>query len=369
MNCQEYRPDLKYWLAVHSFGKFGAAKFRKLREHFPDLESVFKASANELMRAGIKENEAQEFTNARISIQPDAILEQVLKEQIEVVVVDDPFYPQLLKEIYDAPPVLYYKGSLLERNDLNLAVVGTRNHTSYGAMAVKKIVSEMVPQGFTIVSGLALGIDALAHDATLAAQGRTIGVLGSGIDRKSIYPSQNRYLADKIVANGGAIVSEYFPGTWPAKHHFPQRNRIISGLSLGVLVIEAGEKSGSLITAQYALDQNRDIFVIPGTIFSELSAGANSLIQKGAKLVTSGADILEALDLNYVNQYISKVKVQPENEIEAVIFNNLLSEPKHVDELVRLTNLSIGAINSALVMMEMRGLVKNLGGMKYMLLK
>src|SRR3989338_8626793 len=288
-------------------------------------------------------------------IEPDKLLENLKKEKLSALTIDDQAFPKLLKQIYDPPFILYYRGSLEALNGFLLAVVGARKYSAYGVQVAEKLVRDLALNKLTIVSGLALGIDTLAHTAALATGGQTIAVLGSGLDRQNIYPSQNRYLADKIQAHGGLILSEYPLGTMPLKHHFPQRNRLISGMSLGTLVIEAGEKSGSIITAMHALDQNRDVFAVPGNIYSAYSAGTNSLIKRGAKLVSGAKDIIESLNLTDAVAYTENKKIIPESAEEGLILDKLNYEPVHVDELVRLTKLDASIINSTLTIMEMKG--------------
>ncbi|MDD5295073.1 MAG: DNA-processing protein DprA, partial [Patescibacteria group bacterium] len=281
--------NLKYWVALNKFQKFGPIRFKKLLKYFlPEdgrLENAFRAGLPELLKAGVEENIAEEFIATRREIDPDRLIAKIIKEDIKIMAITDKSYPALLNEIYNPPPLIYYKGELDLKNDFTLAVVGTRKFTAYGEQITDYLVKDLAANGLTIASGLALGIDSLAHLATLATGGKTIAVLGSGLDRENIYPSQNRYLADKIIASGGAIMSELPLGTPPLRHNFPQRNRLISGLSLGTLVIEAGEKSGALITAAYALEQNREVFAVPGHIHSPVSAGPNKLIKEGAKVV------------------------------------------------------------------------------------
>ncbi|MFH1522719.1 MAG: DNA-processing protein DprA [Patescibacteria group bacterium] len=359
--------EIKYNIALNHFPKFGPRRFNKLAEYFPDLENAFKAPAIDLIKAGIENNIAEEFIAIRNSINPDQILEKLNRENIKVVTIDNNQYPKLLKEIYSPPPLLYYRGELDSKDEFALGVVGTRKFTSYGEQITTQIVKDLVRHNLTIISGLAIGIDSLAHEATLEAKGRTIAVLGSGLDKQSIYPSLNRYLSDKIINSNGVIISEFPPGTQPLKHHFPQRNRIISGLSLGTLVIEAGEKSGALITANHALEQNREVFAVPGSIYSSTSKGPNKLIKLGAKTVTSAEDIIETLDLAYVSSYVESKKIIPETEEEKIIIPHLNYEPMHIDDIIRLTKLKTNVINSTLTIMEMKGMVKNLGGMQYVL--
>lgn len=359
--------DFKYFIALTHFPKFGPARLKKLKRCFPDLGNSFRASQRELTQAGIEENIAHEFIAARTAINPDKILEQLDKENIKVITIDNSNYPKLLSKIYDPPQLLYYKGELSKQDEFSLAIVGTRKYTNYGQQAVDKIAKDLALSNITVVSGLALGIDALAHRAALDINGRTVAVLGSGLDTQNIYPSANRYLADKIIASGGAVISEFPIGTPPLRHHFPQRNRIISGLALGVLVIEAGEKSGALITAYHALEQNREVFAVPGTIFSSTSQGTNKLIKQGGQLVASANDIMEALDLIQITSYIDSKQIMPETKEEELVLAHLTHEPAHIDELVRETKLDTATINSTLTIMEMKGMIKNLGGMQYVL--
>jgi len=359
--------DLKYWLALGQFYKFGPVKFKKLKNYFPDMASAFKATAKEMLAAGLDEKTAEEFIIFRRQIEPDKLIEDLAREKIKVLTIDQPAYPKLLKQIYDPPGLIYYRGDPEAFTGFALAVVGTRKFTPYGQQVAEKLVKELALNNLTIVSGLAMGIDALAHSAALQAGGKTIAVLGSGLDQQNIYPSQNRYLSDKIQASGGLIMSEYPIGTLPLKHHFPQRNRLISGLSHATLVIEAGEKSGALITAMHALEQNREVFAIPGSIYSQSSAGTNSLIKLGAKLIAGARDIIESLNLTAAAAYIENKKIIPESAEEELILKQLSYEPVHVDELKNLTRLDTSVINSTLTLMEMKGIVKNLGGMNYVL--
>ena len=359
--------DIKYLIALSHFPKFGPVRLQRLQNYFQDQETAFKADFSTLRQAGIEENVAYEFIAARAGIDPDRILENLAKENIQAISLKDDIYPPLLKEIYNPPQVLYCKGSLIENESANLAVVGTRKFTPYGKRIVEDIIRKIASR-LTVVSGLAIGIDTLAHDITLAAKGRTIAVLGSGLDKQNIYPVQNRFLAERIVAEGGALISEFVPGTPALKHHFPQRNRIISGLSLGTLVIEADQKSGSLITAKFALEQNREVFAVPGPIYSQFSLGTNSLIKEGAKAVTRAEDIMETLNLAEVKMFIESKKIIPESQEEKIILDILGKDSKHINEIVRSAKLDTSKINSTLTIMEMKGMVKNLGGMMYVII-
>ncbi|HDQ22795.1 MAG TPA: DNA-protecting protein DprA [Candidatus Uhrbacteria bacterium] len=368
-NLIQMTNDIKYWLAINQFAKIGAARFKKLYNYFPNLQAAWQADFLELQKAGLEENIAQEFIIKRREIDPDQELEKTQKENIQIVTIKDQNYPKLLKEIFTPPALLYVKGNLDNLNQsFNLAVVGTRKITNYGRQITPQIVKPLVQNGFIITSGLALGIDSLSHQSAIEAKGKTIAVLGSGIDSQNIYPSSNRYLAQSILNNNGTIISEFPLGTLPLKHNFPQRNRIIAGLSLGALVIEAAASSGALITAYYALEQNREVFAVPGPLYSQQSIGANKLIQKGAKLVTSHQDILEELNLQAVKNYVANQKILPETKEEKIIIELLGAEPLHIDKIIKNSNLPTQIATATLSLMEMKGMVKNLGGQNYILL-
>ncbi|MEA3449642.1 MAG: DNA-processing protein DprA [Patescibacteria group bacterium] len=362
------RPDLKYHIALSHFSKFGPKRLSRIFKYFKNTKAGFKANINELKRAGIEEKIADEFIAMRAQINIDKILETLDKEKITVIIEQDERYPGLLKEIYSPPALLYVKGMVNSDNDLSLAIVGTRKYTPYGKQACVEIVSKLSRHKLSIVSGLALGIDTFAHQTCLDCGGHTIAVLGTGIDNNSIYPSVNRFLNEKIIAGGGAVISEFPLGTKPWRFNFPQRNRIISGLSLGTIVIEAKERSGALITAACALEQNREVFALPGNIFSENAKGPNNLIKQGAQPVLNVDDIIETFNLKQINRQIDNKKIIPESKEETELLDKLKREPTHVNELIRLTKQPSSAIIATLTIMEMKGMVKNLGGMKYVLI-
>lgn len=358
----------KYLIALSHFSKFGPIRLKRLKNYFNNFEDAFKANVSELKKAKIEESIASEFVSFRSQIDIDNILRLLEKEEIDVIGIDDESYPEILKEIYNPPQILYIKGSLTALEN-GLAVVGSRNYTAYGQQLIEDIVRKLARTGLPIISGLALGVDAHAHRVALEEGARTIAILGTGVDLKSIYPSHNRHLAAKIIEAGGALVSEFPIGTAPLPYHFPQRNRIISGLTKATLVIEAREKSGALITARDALEQNRDVMAVPGNIYSDLSAGPNKLIKDGAKSVLSAQDVIDSLDLGNISNYIKAKELVPENKEEAEILKHLKSEAIHIDVLVRLTSLDIKVINSTLSMMEIDGKIRNLGGMNYVIIK
>lgn len=305
---------------------------------------------------------------AKLKIDPEKEWEKLQKEKIDLITFDDPLYPDILKQIPDAPFCFYLKGKL-PPDSYTFAVVGTRRATPYGKQAAEFFASSLARLGITIVSGLALGIDTEAHKGALAANGKTIAVLGTGLNDSSIYPPQNRQLAKEIIKTGGALISEYPFGSQPEQFHFPERNRIISGLSLGVLVIEAPEKSGALITANLALEQDREVFAVPGGIFSKNSSGPNELIKKGAKLTTNVSDILEELNLqiDIINPEISSSNISEagiSNE-EKLILNLLEAEPQNLDKIIQKSKMKPAEVMSAITMLEIKGLIKNLGGNNY----
>ncbi|MDP3953886.1 MAG: DNA-processing protein DprA [bacterium] len=285
------------------------------------------------------------------------------EEKIRKILIGHKDYPQLLKQIHDPPKVLYVRGSIEILNTPAFGVVGTRKISEYGKSATPHIVSDISASGFTIVSGMAHGVDTLAHKTALNVGGLTVAVLGTGVDDKSIYPADNLGLAHRIIESGGAIISEYEPGTEGKPFTFPQRNRIISGMSRGVLVIEADEKSGSLITAKCAIDQNRDVFAVPGSIFSRASKGTNSIIKKGAKLVSSAEDVLEEYGDIKLQTTNNKPQIRGANEIEEKILEilNTNSGPMNINDIIRSSGLDAQKITTQLVMMEITKKIKKVG--------
>ncbi|OGI40222.1 MAG: DNA protecting protein DprA, partial [Candidatus Moranbacteria bacterium RIFOXYB1_FULL_44_23] len=257
------------------------------------------------------------------------------------------------------------RGNLEILKNKSIAVVGSRKFTEYGQRTTQNLCRDLVRAGLTIVSGLALGIDAIAHRATLAAEGSTIAVLGTGIDDDTIYPRDNFNLAKDILAKGGTLLTEYPPHTPSLKQNFPARNRIMAGLTLGTLVIEAALDSGSLITAGFALEAGREVFAVPGSIFSPQSAGANFLIKSGAKLVESATDVLQELNLAERDQPKLQKIYEPKTREEEKVWNTLSSDPLHVDRLVKLTRLNPATIGSTLATLEIEGVVRNIGGQNY----
>ena len=356
--------DIRYWVGFSLIPGIGRVKLAQLENYFGDLENAWKASAAEFKRAGLDSGSIQAITSWQPKISPEAEIEKLDRYGVKVFLYNNPSYPPRLKEIYDYPPILYVRGSLLPQDEWCLAVVGTRRATVYGRQVTEEIVTDLAQSKITIVSGLAKGIDSVAHQTALTAGGRSIAVFACGLD--IVYPSENADLARHIMQQG-ALISEYPLGTRPKAENFPRRNRIMSGLSLGVLVTEADEISGAMITAHMALEQNREVFAIPGSILSPTSRGTNHLIQEGAKLVRDYTDILEELNLMTVARQMEMKEIMPASDTESLLLKHLRAEPTHVDEVCRSSGLPVATVSSTLAMMELKGLVRQQGPMSYVL--
>ena len=352
----------RYWVGFNIVRGIGPTRLRALLDCFGDVERAWHAPSGELRRAGLDRRSLENLLAARAALDLDQELARIAAAGAQVLTWESPGYPRLLREISDPPPVLYVKGTIKDEDAWALAVVGTRRASAYGRQVTLQLTQALARSGITIVSGLARGIDSEAHRAALETGGRTIAVLGCGIDR--IYPPEHRKLAEEIIAQG-ALISDYPLGTPPEGSNFPPRNRIISGLGLGVLVTEAGVRSGALITADYAAEQGRDVFAVPGSILMHGSAGTNALIQDGAKVVLGPEDILEELNLTMVAEQAEARQVLPADETEAALLTHLSAEPTHVDELQQQMGLPIAQVTSTLALMELKGMVRQAGGMKY----
>ncbi|MBN2240080.1 MAG: DNA-processing protein DprA [Dehalococcoidales bacterium] len=353
---------IKYYVGFSLVPRIGRVKFSMLENYFKSMEDAWLAAPGELKRCGLDSSSVHSIVSTRDKISLDEEMDKLNKLNIQVYSINNKGYPARLKEIYDYPPVIYVKGSILPEDEFSLSVVGTRKATIYGKQVTEELVTDLARNNITIISGLARGIDTIAHKSALVAGGRTIAVFACGLD--TVYPPENTDMVKRIIDNG-AIISEYPPGIKPRPDFFPRRNRIMSGLSLGVLVVEAGETSGAIITANNALEQNREVFAIPGSILSPASKGTNHLIQEGAKLVSSYRDILEELNLTSVAQQIEMIGLLPESDTESHLFQQLGAEPLHIDEVCRLSGLPISTVSSTLAMMELKGLVKQVGAMNY----
>ena len=359
--------ELRYWVAFNRIAGIGRVRFALLEQHFGSLKEAWAAGLSDLRAAGIDAGTSRRIVNGRPEIDPDDELKRVTDAGVRVVTWHDDEYPARLKEVYDLPPVLYVLGDFSSDDERSVAVVGTRRPTAYGREAAYKLTFDIARSGVAIVSGLARGIDAIAHRAALDAGQRTIAVVGSGVD--VVYPREHAKLAEDVSRNG-AVVSEHPLGARPSAQNFPRRNRIMSGMTLGTVVAEAPEGSGALITADHALEQNREVFAVPGNIFSPASRGTNRLIRESrAKLVTDYNDVLEELNLTSVAQQLEMAALFPEDESESQVLRYVTFDPVHIDEIIRSSQMAITAVTSTLALMELKGLVKQVGGMNYIRLR
>jgi DNA processing protein len=361
----ENKNDIVYYHAFSCIGGFGPQKFKKLLARFGSLQNAWGASQNEILESGIGPALSESFEKKRRSLSPESLFAELEKEKISFIAINSDEYPPLLKEIPSAPAVLYIKGNIEILGNKSVAIVGSRKFTAYGQRVAENLSRDLSRSGLTIVSGLALGIDAISHRATLQAEGLAMAVLGSGLDDQSIFPRDNFNLARDIVASGGAIISEYPPHTPSFKQNFPARNRIMAGLSLGTLVVEAAFNSGSLITAGLALEFGREVFAVPGPIFSPQSSGTNYLIKNGAKLVESSSDVLEELNIGQLKDPTPRKIYEPKTKEEKSIWNALGSDPLHVDKISKMTKLNPATVGSVLSVLEVEEAVKNVGGQNY----
>lgn len=356
--------SLPFLLALHSVDGFGPVRLRKILTFFKDPQTAWQAKTEEFSGLGIPKNILEKFRAQKANLNPQEYFEYIQKCGIKVLTIFDKDYPENLKQIYDPPLVLFYKGEILPPDKNAIAIVGTRKVTGYGQVVTEKFARDLTAAGLTIVSGLARGVDTIAHRTTIEAGGRTLAVLGGGLNR--IFPPENTTLAKKITEGFGAIISEYPPDYPSLSGNFPSRNRIISGLSLATLVTEAAQDSGSLITARLAVEEGKEVFAIPGPITSSVSTGTAKLIKDGAKLTSSVNDILEELQLDKAEAPIAKTQLQNNlTKTEQQVLERLENEQKHIDELCRELKKPSAEISGVLIKMEILGLVKNLGGGVY----
>lgn len=356
--------ELPYYLAFARVKGIGAVRLRKLKARFGSLQAAWSANEFDLAASGLDAKSIAALVQGRRSIIPEQEVERVVSAGVTAITWEDGSYPRLLREVADPPPVLFVKGTLTEADAWAVSIVGTRRATVYGREVTEMLAGELARNSITIVSGMARGIDAVAHQSALKAGGRTVAVLGCGVD--VVYPPEHRKLAQHIAENG-ALVSDYPLGTPPDALNFPPRNRIISGLSLGVVVVEADEQSGALITAQFAAEQGRDVFAVPGNILNRSSRGTNRLIQQGAHIVLDARSILEELNLNMVTDRVEVEAAAPESDIEREILARLSHEPIQVNELVRALAMPVADVTAALALMELKGLVRQATGTSYVL--
>ncbi len=359
------RSSLYYWMALNRIAGVGQVSYARLLERYGTPEKVFQADLEDLASIeGMRKNTALAIVRFKRAEKIDRELDELERERVGILTLHDPLYPLLLAKIHDPPPYLYYKGSPSTQDDRSLALVGSRLGTDYGIRMTERLAWSLSKNGLTIVSGLARGIDAAAHRGALMAGGRTVAVLGSGLD--VIYPPENEKIYDQIVERG-LVCSEFPMGTLPERQNFPIRNRIISGMSLGVVIVEATQRSGSLITARLALDQGREVFAVPGSIESFRSSGTHRLIKQGAKLVEHAQDILE--ELHWEEPFKPKEE-EPQktagiavlSQQEKQVWDFLSDEPLHVDEITRKSEIGISRILSLLLQMELKGLIKQMPG-------
>ncbi len=355
--------DLPYRVALHRVYRMGAARFAVLDAYFGSLAEAWRADYETLCAAGLDARTAQAVIRAHTEVDPAAELERLAQAGVSALAPGDGRYPSRLAEITDAPPVLYVRGEWLPEDEWSVAVVGTRRATAYGRQAAGELARGLAANRVTVVSGLARGIDTIAHRAALDSGGRTVAVLANGLD--TIYPPENARLADEIAAQG-ALMTDYPLGTKPRADFFPRRNRIMSGVALGTLVVEGDHDSGAMITARFALEQDREVFVVPGSIFSPGSRGPHALLRDGATPVASADEILEALNLTMVGAQLDFGRAMPATDpAERALMGVLTREPRHVDDIVRASGLAAATVSGTLAMLELKGLVRDLGGMQY----
>lgn len=358
--------DRAFWVGFNLVKGIGAVRLNYLLDYFGDLRTAWQASAEELHAAGLHQKTVGLFLKTRAEVDPEQELERILKLGIQVIIREDAQYPRKLKEIQQPPPVLYVRGTLVPEDEWAVGIVGTRRVTAYGRQVTQQTASFLAQNGVTVVSGLARGVDGIAHQAALEAGGRSLAVLGCGVDM--IYPPEHQKLAERLIEHG-AILSDYPPGTPPESSNFPPRNRIISGLSLATVVIEAGFTSGALITATFAVEQGREVFAVPGNINAAQSQGTNRLIQQGAHPLLKPSEILDVLDLQQVYEYRAVQNLVPADEIEEKLLKIIGGQPLHVDEICNQAGLPVAKVSAALAMMELKGMVQQTGGMNYISLR
>lgn len=360
--------DLPYWVAFNRVPGVGPIRLRFLLDFFDDdIKAAWEANASQLTQAGLDRRTVDSIIKSRPTVNLDREMALIEQHAVQVLTWNDVDYPKLLRELSAPPPVLYVRGELLPDDEWAVAIVGTRKMSAYGRRVTEMLVNGLTEAGLTIISGLALGVDGVAHHTALQAGGRTIAVLANGLDRT--YPARHKKMAKTIISQGqGALISDYPIGTRPEARNFPPRNRIISGLSLGVVIVEAGERSGALITARYAIDQNREVMAVPGNIFSTTSKGPNQLITQGATPVLSVKSVLDSLDMQMIEPQKVVRQIIATTPLEKRVLNELSSDPRHIDEISQQCSLSSAELSSTLSLLELKGLIQQVGAMNYVLL-
>ncbi len=357
--------NTKYWVAFSSIEQLDSTFIQRLYNYFGDVETAFNSNLNDLKQIeGLSVKKAENFISKKKNINPDEALETVLKKGIKLLTFDDKDYPYMLRQISNPPMCLYYKGDLSSCNiNKTVAFVGSRRASFNGKEGVRKIISDLRNTDICIVSGLAAGIDAVSHESALNNNLKTIGVIASGFD--FIYPNSNKYLYEKIENEGGAILTEYYPTFEPLKFRFPQRNRIVTGISYGTVVAEAAIKSGALISANLTLEQGRELMCIPGSINNVNTEGIYKLIKDGASIVTTGNDILNTMGWEIVKNSPNLKEDFSLNEVEKKVFDIIGIEPKCFDEIQNETGLNTEELLTSLTMMEIQGLLEQTEGDRY----
>lgn len=357
-----------YWIVLNTAAGIGPIRFQRLLSVCGSAEQAWGARDLELASAGLERRCIEALRKLRERATPAAILERLARLDIVPLTLLDEAYPDTLRQVADPPPVLFTRGCLTPADSIAVALVGTRRATSYGRAVAERLTRELASAGVTVVSGLARGIDTVVHHAALQAGGRTLAVLGNGLDQ--VYPAENAALARGIVdKRAGALVSEFPPGIPPDAVNFPRRNRIISGLSLATVIVEAGERSGALITADFALEQGRDVLAVPGSVFSPTCAGTNELLKQGATPVTSAKDILDVLSSTMSEAATGEPELArrvPDLEPdERTVWRALSGEPRHIDALANDLTMCAGDVSATLAMLELKGLARQVGSMLY----
>lgn len=344
----------------------GAVRMRQLLNFFGSAEIAWNAPADALISVGLPKKVVENFIQMRTQIDLPRVMGSIESKGITALTIEDSDYPRRLREIDQPPPVLYIRGSINVEDEWAVAVVGTRRVTPYGRQVANELAVFLAQNGITVVSGMARGVDAIAHQSAMRAGGRTIAVLGSGVD--VIYPPEHARLASEICKQG-ALVSDYAIGTKPDGINFPPRNRIISGLTLATVVVEAGETSGALITAEFAVEQGKEVFAVPGSILAPQSSGTNRLIEQGARPLLKMSEILETLNLEKIPEKKSSRRQFPLEPPEATLLSTLSQEPLHMDEVSRLAGMPINEVSALLTMLELKGMVSHVGGMNYVAIR
>ena len=351
-----------YWVGFNLVRGIGSVRLKGLLDFFGSLEVAWQAPADALAAAGLSERIIDNLQRVRAENLAERAFEYTQRKGIQILTWDEPGYPSRLRQIDQPPPVIYLRGELTAQDDFAVAIVGTRQVTGYGRQVTQDLATSLARHGVTVVSGLARGVDGVAHDAALKAGGRTLAVLGCGVD--VVYPPEHKALFERIAAQG-SLISDYAPATRPDAANFPPRNRIISGLAIAVVVIEAGQESGALITASFAAEQGRDVFAVPGNITAPQSKGTNRLIRDGATPMLDPEELLSILRLGNAPQLQQARLVLPADEVEASLLGVLRNEPLHIDEICARSGLAVEKVSATLVMMELKGMVRGMGGMSY----